>query len=48
MLEEQARVDQQPVKHPKLFEHFKNMLAIVNNDDEGIITADVAEQQIID
>ena len=48
MLEEQAIVAQQLVKHPKLFEHFKNMLAIVDNDDEGIITADAAEQKIID
>lgn len=47
MLEEQTIVAQQLVKHPKLFEHFKNMLAILDNDDEGIITADAAEQQII-
>lgn len=48
MLEEQAIVAKQLVKHPKLFERFKNMLAIVDNDDEGIIKADTAEQQIID
>lgn len=47
MLEEQTIVAQKLVKHPKLFEHFKNMLAIVDNDDEGIITADAAEEQII-
>ena len=48
MMEEQVIVAQQLVKHPKLFERFKNMLAIVDNDEEGIISADAAEQQIID
>ena len=48
MMEEQVIVAQQLVKHPKLFERFKNMLAIVDNVEEGIISADAAEQQIID
>ena len=34
MMEEQVIVAQQLVKHPKLFERFKNMLAIVDNDEE--------------